>query len=65
MAESFLHLELENLLLDNNETYLSDFHILDSADESNLILSASIAENLVKKYFLNLFSKFFCDLSSI
>ena len=49
--KQILPFELENLLLDNTKTYISDFHILDSTDDSNLILSASISEHLVKKYF--------------
>ncbi len=52
--EQVLPFELETYLPGTEETYISDFHILDSADDSNLILSASIAEPLVEKIFLKL-----------
>jgi general secretion pathway protein L len=52
--EQVLPFELETYLPGTEETYISDFHILDSADDSNLILSASIAESLVEKIFLKL-----------
>ncbi|MDM8539263.1 hypothetical protein QUF70_21115, partial [Desulfobacterales bacterium HSG17] len=57
-----LPFELENLLPNDNETYISDFNMLDSpvdsaissSDNSSLILSASFSESLVEKYFLTL-----------
>ncbi len=57
-----LPFELENLLPNDNETYISDFHILDSPVDSvinssgnaSLILSASFSEALVEKYCLTL-----------
>jgi general secretion pathway protein L len=52
--KQILPFELENLLPVNNEEYISDFHMLDNGKESNPILSASIAEVQVKKYFLKL-----------
>ncbi len=52
--KQILSFELEPLLPFVNETYISDFHMLDILSESNLILSASIAESLVEKYFLKL-----------
>jgi len=52
--EQVLPFELETHLPGTDEAYISDFHILDSADDSNLILSASIAESLVEKIFLKL-----------
>ena len=56
--KQILPFELENLLPNNNEIYLSDFHMLDStvntSGNSILILSASFAESLVEKYFLTL-----------
>ena len=50
-----LPLELETYLPHNNETSISDFHMLEFTNDtkdSNLILSASIAEALIEKYFL-------------
>ena len=52
--EQVLPFEIETHLPGTDETYISDFHILDSADDSNLILSASIAEFIVEKIFLKL-----------
>ena len=52
--EQVLPFELETHLPGTEENYISDFHILDSADDSNLILTASIAESLVEKIFLKL-----------
>ncbi len=52
--EQVLPFEIETHLPGIDETYISDFYILDSADDSNLILSASIAESLVEKIFLKL-----------
>jgi len=52
--EQVLPFELETHLPGTDEIYISDFHILDSADDSNLILSASIAESFVEKIFLKL-----------
>nr|MDA3787365.1 hypothetical protein [Desulfobacula sp.] len=49
-----LPFELETLLPVINETYISDFHMLDIEKESNFILSASIVEARVGKYFLKL-----------
>ncbi|MEN8212075.1 MAG: hypothetical protein ABFR31_10170, partial [Thermodesulfobacteriota bacterium] len=52
--EQILPFELETHLPGNNETYISDFHILNLADDSNSILSASIAESMVEKIFTKL-----------
>jgi len=52
--EQILPFELETHLPGNNETYISDFHILNSADDSSFILSVSITESLVKKIFKKL-----------
>ncbi len=52
--KQILPFELENLLPAVNETYISDFYMLDVSSESNLILSASIVESQVEKYFSTL-----------
>jgi general secretion pathway protein L len=52
-----LPFELETHLPYNNEPCITDFHMLgftNSSDESKLILSASITQSLVEKYFLKL-----------
>ncbi len=55
-----LPLELETTLPYNNQTSISDFHMLDFAKDpfeskdSNFILTASIAEALIEKYFSKL-----------
>ncbi|MCD4736128.1 MAG: hypothetical protein K8R53_08805 [Bacteroidales bacterium] len=53
-VKEILPFELETLLPVVNETYISDFHMLDTSGGSNLILSASIVESQVEKYFLKL-----------
>jgi len=49
--KQILPIELETLLPVIEESYISDFHMLDIENEPNLILSASIAETLVETYF--------------
>ena len=53
-VKQVLPFELENLMPGINETYILDFHMLSGPSESNLILSASIVESQVEKYFLKL-----------
>ncbi|MCD4718471.1 MAG: PilN domain-containing protein [Desulfobacula sp.] len=53
-VKQVLPFELETLLPAVNGTYISDFHMLDTSGESNLILSASIVESQVEKYFSKL-----------
>jgi len=52
--KQILTFELENQLPLINEAYISDFHMLDIGKESNLILSASIVEAQIEKFFLKL-----------
>ncbi len=52
--KQILPFELENLLPTVQEDYISDFHLLDTGKESNLILSASIGEAWIEKYFSKL-----------
>lgn len=54
--KQILPFELETLLPVINEGYISDFHILDIEKEQNFILSASIVETQVDRYFLTLSS---------
>ncbi|MCP3871742.1 MAG: PilN domain-containing protein [Desulfobacteraceae bacterium] len=56
-VKQVLPFELETLLPGTNQTYISDFHMLDMPEEpseSNLILSASIDESCVEHYFSKL-----------
>ena len=52
--KQILPFELETRLPLINEAYISDFHLLDIKKELNFILSASIVESQVNKYFLKL-----------
>ncbi|MDX2439446.1 MAG: hypothetical protein QNK40_02760 [Desulfobacterales bacterium] len=52
--KQILTFELETLLPVISQAYISDFHLLAIGKESNLILSASIVEATVEKYFLKL-----------
>lgn len=52
--KQILTFELEPLLPVVSQAYISDFHLLAIEKESNLILSASIVEATVEKYFLRL-----------
>jgi general secretion pathway protein L len=46
-----LSFELESFLPGNDEAYLSDFHLLDTPGDENLVLSGAIAETVVASYF--------------
>ena len=52
--KQILPFELKSLLPDIKKEYISDFHIFDSQDGSNLILSASMIESEIGKYFAKL-----------
>lgn len=52
--KQILTFELEPLLPVISQAYISDFHLLTADKASNLILSASIVEATVEKYFLKL-----------
>lgn len=52
--EQVLRYELENLMPVSNESYISDFHMLNTSGETNSILSASYPESEISKYFTKL-----------
>jgi len=53
-VKQVMSFELETLLPNTDKDYISDFHMLDISGEFNMVLSASIPEMILDRYFTKL-----------